>query len=119
MEQKVQFGADYLRGTFDMSELCQRYDVNRKTGYKWVKRYIEHGPEALEERSRRPRTSPNRTASDIEAKIVEVRRRHPSWGGKKILDFLNPHLPDTQWPQRSTACTIVCKAYGSSVRRTS
>lgn len=107
MDQKVQFVADYLRDTFDMSELCQRYGISRKTGYKWIKRYIEHGPEALEERSRRPRTSPNRTASDIEAKIIEVRRRHPSWGGKKILDFLKPRYPDVQWPQRSTACAIV------------
>ena len=107
MDQKVQFIADYLRGTFDMSELWARYGVSRKTGYKWVKRYIEHGPQTLEEWSWRSRTSPNRTPPDIESKIVEVRRGHLSWGGKKILDFLRPRHPDIHWPQRLTVFEIV------------
>ena len=86
-----------------MTELCERYGISRKTGYKWIDRYIQQGPEALEERSRRPDTSPNKTPDDIEALIVQTRQRHPTWGGKKLLDFLVPRYPAIAWPHRSTA----------------
>jgi putative transposase len=107
MDQKVQFISDYLRGTFRMTDLCERYGVSRKTGYKWIERYIHHGPEALEERSRRPATSPNKTPDAVEALIVQTRHRHPTWGGKKRLDYLSTRHPELDWPHRSTACEIV------------
>jgi hypothetical protein len=34
MDQKVQFIADFRRQRFSFSELCERYDISRKTGYK-------------------------------------------------------------------------------------
>lgn len=61
MDQKTQFIADYLRQTLDMTELCHLYGISRKTGYKWIERYIENGPQGLEERSRRPGSCPNQT----------------------------------------------------------
>jgi putative transposase len=48
MDQKTQFIANYLRDRLSMTEL---YSVSRKTGYKWVDRYLTHGPQGLEERS--------------------------------------------------------------------
>ena len=38
-----------------MTALCAAYEVSRKTGYKWLGRYFEAGPDGLEERSRAPR----------------------------------------------------------------
>ena len=61
MDQRVQFIADYLRDTLSMTELCDLYHVSRKTGYKWVQRYLRRGPIGLEELSRKPRVSPNQT----------------------------------------------------------
>ena len=46
--------ADYLRQTLDMTELCQMFGISRKTGYKWIERYLRQGPQGLEDRSRRP-----------------------------------------------------------------
>jgi transposase-like protein len=40
MDQRVQFIADYLRNTLSMTELCDLYHISRKTGYKWVQRYL-------------------------------------------------------------------------------
>lgn len=62
MDQRTQFIADYLRDTLTVTELCQLYGISRKTAYKWIDRYLRHGPAGLEERSRRPRQSPNETA---------------------------------------------------------
>ena len=39
MAQRVLFLADYRREICSFSELCARYAVSRKTGYKWVERY--------------------------------------------------------------------------------
>ena len=83
MDQKMQFIADYLRGELGMTELCQMYGISRKTGYKFVDRYLSAGPEALEEHSRRPLTHPNQTPEHIVQVILEMRRRHPSWGGEE------------------------------------
>ena len=49
MHQKTQFIADYLREIYTISELCERYRISRKTGYKWIKRFIEEGPPGLKE----------------------------------------------------------------------
>jgi putative transposase len=36
MDQKTQFIADYLRRSLSVTELCEHYDISRKTGYKWT-----------------------------------------------------------------------------------
>ena len=61
MDQKTQFIADYLRDRLSVSELCELYCVSRKTGYKWIDRYVKQGPAGLVERSRQPHGSPHAT----------------------------------------------------------
>ena len=81
MDQRTQFIADHLRDALSITELCALYGVSRKTGYKWIDRYLRHGPAGLEERSRRPRCSPRQTSDEIVSAILDARRRHPRWGG--------------------------------------
>jgi putative transposase len=109
MDQKTQFIADYLRDVLSMSELCDLYGISRKTGYKQVERYLEHGPCGLEERSRRPSSSPNRTSEPIVEAIVALRQRHPSWGAKKLLPILEKRHPNWDLPGRSTVCDILSR----------
>jgi len=78
MDQRTQFIADYLREVLSVTELCDLYGIARKTAYKWIDRYLWQGPAGLEERSRRPQRSPNATADEIVAGILDARRRHPS-----------------------------------------
>ena len=75
MDQRIQFIADYLREGLSMSELCTLYGVSRKTGYKWIDRYVRHGPAGLEEESRKPRVSPNQTPDELVPAILDARRR--------------------------------------------
>ena len=56
MDQRVQFIADYQRDVFDLAELARRFGISRKTAYKWIDRYLRHGPVGLEECSRKPRS---------------------------------------------------------------
>lgn len=107
MDQKTQFIADYLRQTLDTTELCQLYGISRKTGYKWIERYLENGPQGLEERSRRPGTCPNQTPEVIVEALIAVRQHHPTWGAKKLLPFVEKRHPDWDLPSRSTVCEIL------------
>lgn len=107
MDQRTQFIADCLRQHFSISELCERYGVSRKTGYKWIDRYLRQGPEGLTERSRQPASHPNETPAEIVAAFLELRRRHPSWGGKKLLTVIGQRHPHWDLPHRSTVCDIL------------
>ena len=107
MDQKLQFIAECLREVFSISELCERFGISRKTGYKWIERYLRHGAAGLEDRSRRPRSAPNATAAQVVEALLETRRRHPSWGGKKLLTVVHTRHPDWELPHRSTTCEIL------------
>jgi putative transposase len=107
MDQKTQLIADYLRDRLSVTELCTLYGVSRKTAYKWIDRYLTHGPQGLEERCRRPSTSPRHTPEHVVAAILEARRRHPSWGAKKLVSILSTRHPRWPWPARSTVCDIL------------
>ena len=65
MDQKTQFIADYLRETLSVCELCDLYGISRKTAYKWIERYVKHGPPGLQDRSRKPSNSPNHTPTRV------------------------------------------------------
>lgn len=68
----------------NMAELCRRYGISRKTGYKWLKRFKEKGRDALADQSKKPNTSPSETPDHVISKIIKVREKHPRWGGLKI-----------------------------------
>src|SRR5215510_5828084 len=107
MDQKTQFIADYLRKTFSFTELCARYGISREAGYELIRRYLEEGPRALEERSRRPHTSPNQTPAHVVEVLLELRRRHPRWGAKKLLPLLERRHPSWDLPSRTTVFEIL------------
>jgi transposase InsO family protein len=66
-------------------ELCRRFGIAPKTGYKWLQRYAEQGSGGLEDRSRRPRRSPMRTVAEIEQRVIRMRGEVLGcWGGRKL-----------------------------------
>ena len=107
MKERMRLVARQETGLFTMVELCERYGVSRKTGYKWLGRFGEEGPEGLADRSRKPHRSPNKTPEEIEALLVEFRRRHPRWGADKILVVLGRRHPELELPARSTVAAIL------------
>jgi transposase-like protein len=53
MDQRTQFIADYLREVLTVTDLCDLYGVSRKTGYKWIDRYLRFGPAGIPPGARR------------------------------------------------------------------
>lgn len=88
MDERARFVRDWERNDLSFTELCEHYGISRPIGYKWLDRYEDAGFEGLKDRSRRPHSSPNRTPSELVEKILEVRRKHPTWGGRKIAGFM-------------------------------
>lgn len=109
MDQRTQFIADFLRYDLSFTELCEQFNISRKSGYKWIERYAQEGPSGLTERSRRPHSCSHQTPEEIVQVIVEARQRHPSWGAKKLLAILVKRHPDWPWPARATICDILSR----------
>ncbi len=107
MDQRLQFISDYLRNAWSMTELCERYEISRTTGYKWFGRYENEGPLGLLDRSRRPHHSPNAAPPGVVDALISARRRHPHWGPKKLLAILAARQPSWPWPAPSTAGAIL------------
>src|SRR5215218_4253556 len=84
MDQRLQFVTDALSDRFTMTELCARYGVSRRIGYKWLARFNEDGKRGLINRSRRPHTCPTQIRSVLAELLCEFRRLHPDWqtGGR-------------------------------------
>jgi putative transposase len=102
MEQRLELVREYASGLFTMTELAAQYGISRKTGYFWVDRYAAEGAAGLQDRSRRPHTSPQATEPTLIEALVTQRRRHPRWGAKKLLAVVTRDEPDAAWPARST-----------------
>jgi len=82
MDSRAEFTKLALVEGANVSALCRRFGISRKTGYKWLGR-VAAGSD-VSDRSRRPHLSPERTASAIEDRVLELRHRHPTWGGRKL-----------------------------------
>ena len=87
-EQRVQFVVAAGRRERSFTALCQEFGISRPTGSLWVKRYEQSGVSGIAERSRRPWRSPRLTAAELEDQVVELRRRYPDWGARKLQILL-------------------------------
>ena len=57
-----------------VAHVAAELGVSRATGYKWWRRWREEGPAGLRNRSSRPRSSPTKTAEDVEQRVLALRR---------------------------------------------
>jgi transposase InsO family protein len=87
-------------------ELCRRFGISAKTGYKWLRRFRCGGPAALEDQARRPHHSPGRTGAATERAVLDLRARHPAWGGRKLRARLQA-LGQAEVPAASTITAIL------------
>src|SRR5437588_7964944 len=110
MDERMGFIGDHLSDLWTMTELCERYAISRKTGYKWLARYGSEGAAGLAERPRAPFAHGRATAAHLVEAIVSLRRERPSWGPRKIIGKLIERQPDADWPAPSTAGEILKRA---------
>lgn len=103
-KSRLEFVVEALAGEKSMSQLCREYEVSRPTGYKWLRRY--QAGEPLRDQSHASRRHPNRTPPEVEALLAAARNRHPTWGGRKLVRYLEDQ-GYSGLPAASTATEIL------------
>jgi transposase InsO family protein len=88
------------------AELARRFEVSRKTAYKWLSRYRAGGVSALADQSRRPHRFRQPTPAEMERAVLAVRQAHQAWGGRKIKARLK-HQGHFGIPSASTITAIL------------
>lgn len=83
VEQRYQAVLEVLNGV-PVTEVARRYGVTRQTVHLWLRRYGGEGLQGLVDRSSKPLSCPHQTPAEIELRITELRRAHPSWGPRTI-----------------------------------
>ncbi len=91
VEQRYDAVRDVMDGA-TVKDTAIRYGVDRRTLHRWLVRYATEGLAALADKSSRPDRCPHQMAPEMEARIVELRRSHPGWGPRTILNKLRREL---------------------------
>jgi transposase InsO family protein len=72
--------------------VCRRCGISRPTLRKWWRRYLAEGERGLDDRSRRPHTSPNRKVGPQEVALILALRRERRLGVKRLrIELIREH----------------------------
>ena len=102
MDERMRFVMAIETQEEAFAAVCRRFEVSRKSGYKWIERYRAEGVVGLIDRSRAPLNHPQAMAAAIAERCLVVRRVHPSWGPAKVRAKLDRDAPEIAWPAAST-----------------
>ena len=113
MSSRLEFILLARQSSANLSELCRRFGVSRKTAYKWLARFDARGAEGLADRSRKPLSSPRISAGEIEMQVLALHLEYPYWGARKLCALLPEELGR---PHHSTVDAILrrhdCRVLG-------
>lgn len=108
MHERQRFVWDAESARCSFSELCRRYGISRKTGYKWLARYRRLGPDSLADRSHRPQQCPHATDPTLIREILALRKSW-RWGARKLHQLLLDTHPAEEVPARATIHRILVR----------
>jgi transposase InsO family protein len=75
---------DAYRESGNAAKVCRHYGIPQRTFWRWKNRYDPWDLSSLEDRSRKPKSSPNKTPRAVEDRVLDLRREHPRWGREKL-----------------------------------
>lgn len=83
-------------------DLCIEYGISRKTGQKFRARFRQLGIVGLEDQPRAPKLIPHKTPKEVVELLVAERKRHPSWGPKKLKQVF-----EKKWSRELPAASTI------------
>jgi transposase InsO family protein len=110
LEERIAMLGDYDTGVFEVSELCREYAVSRPTFYAWLARRAAAEADWFLDRSHAPHGCPHRTPAAVCAAVLEIKRRFPRFGPKKVRARLAREQPGLACPAASTVGDILKRA---------
>jgi putative transposase len=97
-ERRLRFIQEIIEEKTSMTEICKKYHISRKTGYKWHDRFLLSGKEGLKDLSKARHVSSSLYSSSQIDLAIDYKLRHLTWGPKKILVKLQEKYPNQDWP---------------------
>jgi transposase len=91
-EQRLLAVCEVLDAGVSVTDVARRYGVDRRTVHRLLVRYANEGMSGLVDQSSKPDKCPHQILADVEALIVSMRRAHPGWGPRTILNQLRRQL---------------------------
>ena len=88
MEQRYQAVSAVIHDGVSVVEVARRFEVSRQSVHAWLARYEKGGLAALADRSHRPKGCAHQMPAAVEAQVLELRRRNPGWGPRRLLHEL-------------------------------
>ena len=85
VEQRYQAVLAVIGQGETVKDVAARWGVARQTLHRWLARYQAGGLDGLGDGSHRPRGCPHQMPAEVEAAVLETRRRHVSWGPRRIV----------------------------------
>ena len=96
--------------TMNVSAFCDEHGCSRETFYKWRRRYLQGGVEALEPLSRAPKWSPRATSPAVVEAVIRLRKELNELTGDSGPSTIRYHLAkrqDKPLPSESTIWRIL------------
>ena len=107
MTERARLVALHAEGLYSTADLAARFGVSRKTAYKWLDRYRDGGLDALADQPSVRHTQHAKTDPSVEALVVLARQKHPTWGPRKLLPWIEKRHPGVTLPAASTVGAIL------------
>jgi len=118
MDEKLFFIKEYATHKYSITELTERFNISRKTAYKYIKRFKDKGLVGLQDRSSRPHHFPAKTPVEIEEQILLLRKKRPRYGARKLKAILERENKGITYPPVSTINSILNRnGYTNIVKR--
>src|ERR1700744_5680551 len=101
-EQRYELVRAMRAGKESITDLSQRWQVSRKTAHKWFKRYQKEGLGGLADRVRKPARGARRTGRYWLEGLRRLRKKHATWGARKLHHRLGKEHSQTGLPSVAT-----------------
>jgi transposase InsO family protein len=125
LKERIKFALEWEarwdagEGRVNVSELSREFGISRQAAARWIARFEAAGRDvhALEEGSHRPRHCPHEVPEAMQDAIVVTRKKHPTWGPRKLRAYLIACNPGLSFPAESTIAAILHRNGLTSLRR--
>ncbi len=93
VHERLRFVEQCKSQEWSRAEVCRRFEISHRTGYKSLDQCESGGLQALKDGSRAPHHDPRRVPKEVEDAIVKARGKRPHWAPVELRVRLGRTAP--------------------------
>jgi transposase-like protein len=82
MEERYRFVLKAYKSQESFTQICRRFGISSKTGYKWLNRFEKSGAAGLDDRPTVAKNVRNRTDEKVQNRLLRLKDKHKTWKAK-------------------------------------